>query len=258
MAKGKYQEWLEPDSLLRLEAWARDGLTDEKMAEKIGISRSTLCEWKNKYPDISDTLKRGKEVVDVQVENSLLKRALGYKYTEITRERIIDSGQKKRHGGESELTEQEWELAIKYFGDKCCYCGNYSSNLTKDHIKPLNDNGTLSRDNVIPCCRSCNSSKKDNEMVSWYQSQSYYDKYRLQKIYEYIQFVVSMGKPQENTGELVVTKEVVKEVVPDVTAQIFWLKNRKPETWRDKHEFEHGGDLGLNIVVDYGDVNESG
>ena len=48
----------------------------------MGISRSTLNEWKKLYPDISDTLKRGKEVVDLQVENALLKRALGYRYTE--------------------------------------------------------------------------------------------------------------------------------------------------------------------------------
>ena len=34
--------------------------------------------------------------------------------------------------------------------------------------------------------------------------------------------------------EMVITKEITKEVVPDTTAQIFWLKNRKPEQWRDK------------------------
>ena len=82
MAKGKYQEWLEPEGLLKIEGWARDGLTDEQIADNIGISRSTLNSWKDKYSDISDTLKRGKEVVDRQVENALLKRALGYEYTE--------------------------------------------------------------------------------------------------------------------------------------------------------------------------------
>ncbi len=82
MARGKYQEWLTDEGLLRLEAWARDGLTDEQIAKNMGISRSTLNEWKKKYSDISDTLKRGKEIVDTQVENALLKRALGYKYTE--------------------------------------------------------------------------------------------------------------------------------------------------------------------------------
>lgn len=78
MAKGKYQEWLTPDGITRLEAWARDGLTDEQLAAKIGITAATLYDWKNKYPEISEALKRGKEVVDIEVENALLKRALGY------------------------------------------------------------------------------------------------------------------------------------------------------------------------------------
>lgn len=82
MAKGKYQKWLTPDGRLLLEAWARDGLTDEQLAAKMGITTSTLYAWKNKYPDISEALKRGKEVVDIEVENALLKRAKGYEYLE--------------------------------------------------------------------------------------------------------------------------------------------------------------------------------
>ena len=58
MAKGKYQEWLTPEGLLKIEGWARDGLTDEQIATNIGISRDTLYRWKNEYSDISDTLKR--------------------------------------------------------------------------------------------------------------------------------------------------------------------------------------------------------
>ena len=140
MAKGKYEEWLEPEGLLKIEGWARDGLTDEQIAENMGICRDTLIEWKKKYSDIYDTLKRGKEVVDRQVENALLKRALGYRYTETTKERI--------------------------------------------------------------------------------------------------------------DGNLVVTKEVEKEVVPDTTAQIFWLKNRKPNEWRDKQNVELEGEIGVNIIDD--------
>lgn len=134
MAEGKYQEWLEPDGLLKLEAWARDGLTDEQISNNMGISRSTLSEWKNKYSDISDALKRGKEVVDIQVENALLKRALGYSYTETTKE-------------------------LKF-------------------------------------------------------------------------------NPETEQQELVTTKVVTKEVVPDTTAQIYWLKNRKPNIWRDRPKNE--------------------
>lgn len=82
MAKGKYEYWITPEGLLKIEGWARDGLTDEQIAENIGISRSTLNMWKNRYSDISDTLK-GKDVIDLQVENALLRRALGYEYKEV-------------------------------------------------------------------------------------------------------------------------------------------------------------------------------
>ena len=83
--KGKYEEWLTPDGLLKLRAWARDGLVDTQIAHNMGISESTLYEYKRKYPTISEALKRGKEVVDIEVENSLNKSALGYEYQE-TRE----------------------------------------------------------------------------------------------------------------------------------------------------------------------------
>lgn len=49
MAKGKYQRWLEPDGLLLLEGWARDGLTDEQIAGNIGITATTLYEWKTDF-----------------------------------------------------------------------------------------------------------------------------------------------------------------------------------------------------------------
>ena len=50
MARGKYHEWLTPDGLLRLEAWARDGLTDEQIAKNCGIAYSTLRAWRDKHP----------------------------------------------------------------------------------------------------------------------------------------------------------------------------------------------------------------
>lgn len=53
MAKGKYQYWLTDDGLLRIQGWARDGLTDEQIAKEMHISRSTLAEWRKRYPDIA-------------------------------------------------------------------------------------------------------------------------------------------------------------------------------------------------------------
>lgn len=96
MAKGKYQRWLEPDGLKLLEGWARDGLTDEQIAHNIGIRRDTLYDWKNRFPDFSNALKKGKEVVDIEVENALLKRALGYEYTEVMTEESEDGYKQRR------------------------------------------------------------------------------------------------------------------------------------------------------------------
>lgn len=76
MAKGKYQRWLEPDGLILLEGWARDGLTDEQIAAHCGCSCSTLYEWKKRYPEFAEALKKGKEVVDYEVENALLAAAM--------------------------------------------------------------------------------------------------------------------------------------------------------------------------------------
>lgn len=90
MAKGKYQEWLTKEGLLRLQGWARDGLSDEQIAANMSITDSTFYEWKKKYPEISEALKEGKDTVDRQVENALLKSALGYKYDEVTEERRDD------------------------------------------------------------------------------------------------------------------------------------------------------------------------
>lgn len=78
MAKGKYKEWLEPDGILRLQAWARDGLNDEQIAHNMGIATSTLYEWKNAYKEIAEALKRGKEVTDIEVENAVNKSAKGF------------------------------------------------------------------------------------------------------------------------------------------------------------------------------------
>lgn len=160
MAKGKFQRWLEPDGLILLEGWARDGLIDEQIAEKVGISRSTLNDWKKRFPDISDALKKGKEVVDRGVENSLLKKANGYN-AEIKKTfkiRIID-----------------------------------------------------------------------------------YDPDTGKKIREYEEL-----------------KQAIDEVhVPaDTTAQIFWLKNRMPDKWRDKPEGGNDG-KGENGVIFLAPIQDS-
>lgn len=75
MAKSKWEQV--KDKLILVEGWARDGLTDEQIAEKLSISKDTFYKYKKNHTDFSDSLKKGKEIVDYQVENALLKNALG-------------------------------------------------------------------------------------------------------------------------------------------------------------------------------------
>lgn len=48
-------------------------------------------------------------------------------------------------------------------------------------------------------------------------------------------------------GKIVETA-VKKHIVPDVTAQIFWLKNRKPQDWRDRMDLTLPPDTVLNLT----------
>lgn len=132
MAKSKWETHVK-DKLILVESWARDGLTDEQIAKNLGIGIRTFYEYKEKYPQFSQSLKRGKEVVDTEVENALLKRALGYTYDEETYEELSDGTSK--------------------------------------------------------------------------------------------------------------SKTVTKHMPGDTTAQIFWLKNRKPGVWRDRTAVEHSGEI---------------
>lgn len=133
MARSKARRWTSEEGLRQIQAWARSGLTDEQIAHNCAVHPTTIYAWKKKYDELSKALEQGKEVVDLQVENALFRRALGYSYEEIIRETVAS--------------------------DK-------------------NNSGASARERVI-------------------------------------------------------TRTVSKHVAPDVTAQIFWLKNRKPEEWRN-------------------------
>ncbi len=143
--KPLYTNWLTVEGLTQVKEWAEGGQINKQIANNMGINIATLYEWQDRFPKFADALKSGKKVIDGQVENSLLKRALGYQYEEET----------------------------------------------------------------------------------W-------------------------GK--NHKGEMMITKRVVKWQAPDVTAQIFWLKNRQPERWRDRVEVknEHEG----TIIVEMGDMEK--
>lgn len=82
MSLPKYKEWQQEDKLILITGWARKGLTDEQISKNMGVAYSTLREWKKKFSAIEAALKKGKEVVDFEVEGALYKRAMGYEVEE--------------------------------------------------------------------------------------------------------------------------------------------------------------------------------
>lgn len=82
MAKGLYKEWTEGDGLIKVQGWARKGLSNDQIAENIGINRKTLYEWCNKYSNFRDALKKTKEITVYEVEDAMFKAAKGYYVTE--------------------------------------------------------------------------------------------------------------------------------------------------------------------------------
>ena len=98
IAKGKYKEWISPDGLILVEGLARDGLSDEQIALKMGIGVSTYYRWQDEHEEFREAIKKGKAPVDIEVENALLKRALGYDYEETVTEIHKDgNGVERQH-----------------------------------------------------------------------------------------------------------------------------------------------------------------
>ena len=90
--KETLNQLLEDDGLLLLEGWCRDGYSIQDIAEILGINPVTLHKWRNRFPQIDEAMKAGKEVIDYKVESALLKCALGYKTKEVKTTTIMRFG----------------------------------------------------------------------------------------------------------------------------------------------------------------------
>lgn len=74
-------------------------------------------------------------------------------YAQNRRARILGNG--------GELTKEEWDAVLDFYGHKCLCCGRDDMKLTIDHVVPIFQGGKHSADNVQPLCGPCNSRKKD-------------------------------------------------------------------------------------------------
>jgi len=86
----------------------------------------------------------------------------------------------------STFTPQQWEEAKAYFNNRCAYC-NADAPLAQDHFLSLSrHSGPYDQSNILPSCRSCNSSKGSKSYSEWHKYQSHYTPEREQKILNYL------------------------------------------------------------------------
>ena len=65
-----------------------------------------------------------------------------------------------------DLTEPQW-TALKDAWAGCAYCGATGTPLQRDCVLPISRGGRYTLDNVVPACRSCNTSKCNDEVTGW-------------------------------------------------------------------------------------------
>ena len=163
MARAEYKKWQEPDNLIKLQGWARDGLTNEQIAQKIGVRRETISVWCNKYPNIANALKKGKEVIDYEIENSLISTMKKHKIKTTTYKMV-----------------KKDDLVLKAERTK------FMNMFKLDHP----------------------DATKEQILIATAENVAVYERIPM--------------------------TETVTEVDPNVSSMIFWLKNRKPDVYRDQ------------------------
>ena len=107
MAKPKYEYWLTPEGLSKIEGWARDGLTDAQIAQNMGINQSTFYKWQGEHKEFLEILKKGKEPANLAVENALYKLATGYTV------KLRKPLKVRRRGGNEEIMYADEEIYVK-------------------------------------------------------------------------------------------------------------------------------------------------
>ena len=67
---------------------------------------------------------------------------------------------------EHDLTPEQWaKLKAAWVG--CAYCGAIDKPLQRDCVLALSRGGRYTLDNIVPACRSCNTSKCNDEVTGW-------------------------------------------------------------------------------------------
>ena len=79
--KSKWETHVLPN-LDRIPKWRRDGMTEEQICKKLDVGVSTFNRYKKQYRELREALKKGKEHLIEELEDSLYKKAMGFAYEE--------------------------------------------------------------------------------------------------------------------------------------------------------------------------------
>ena len=117
---------------------------------------------------------------------------------------------------ENGLPLKEWKKVIDYFDNECAYCGERDTELEQDHIIPVSKGGKYEMGNIIPACRSCNSSKQNKNIYEWYEQQEFYNGLKLNKIVNFCKlYNVNLRKVNVNTLEEDIKEEIDIDIEED-------------------------------------------
>jgi 5-methylcytosine-specific restriction endonuclease McrA len=88
-------------------------------------------------------------------------------------------------GLEAVFAPEDWALCLKWFDNRCAYCG-LDAKLHQEHVIPVEDGGPYVPWNIVPACGSCNSSKTTKPLDEWFAKQTFYTEERMAMIAEYL------------------------------------------------------------------------
>lgn len=139
-------------------------------------------------PKRKDEIKEYRKTSQYKLMKSMADKK--YKSKLATRQKIVFYNQRRKSIKRCLpccFADEQWEECKEYFNNTCAYCGN-SGKLTQDHFVPIISGGEYTKNNIVPACSSCNSSKSDNYYFEWYPKQPFYSKKRHNRIMKYLNY----------------------------------------------------------------------
>jgi len=82
------------------------------------------------------------------------------------RERAARRRRRRLARVDHDLTDDQWGALLDAWGG-CAYCGADGGSLQRDCVLPISRGGRYTLTNVVPACRSCNTSKCGDEVTGW-------------------------------------------------------------------------------------------